>query len=336
MAMNTTSGRSLAIVMPSMNSALCRMPRALMSAMPRITVMISAMRGRPAPNTGQKYPTASPMPWTSAAMLATRVNQLIHPTSNATNGPKAASVYRYGPPVLSKRLPTSAYESAMHSTASPTTMTAIGLQLPSCAATSEGVRKTPPPMTMLMPKAVRSQRPRARCRPGADAAGGFAWPSLFIRPSRGAAQGKCECPLSVERAAIDRENGLQEHVRAVRHVLGRGEFLGRVTDTADARHEDHAGGRDVSHVLSIVARTAGHELMLQAERLGGARDDAPHAFVGGRRFGRHLQLRECNRCLARLRDLPGLRDHGGMHLLDLRRLEIADLEAHDDLARNHV
>src|SRR5262245_9077616 len=43
---------------------------------------------------------------------------------------------------------------------------ASGLQPPICAATCDGIRKIAPPITWLMPIAVRSQRPSARCSDG--------------------------------------------------------------------------------------------------------------------------------------------------------------------------
>ena len=51
--------------------------------------------------------------------------------------------------------------------ASPISTNATGLQPPICAATCDGIRKIAPPITWLMPIAVRSQRPSARRSAGA-------------------------------------------------------------------------------------------------------------------------------------------------------------------------
>src|SRR3954468_20650133 len=96
------------------------------------------------------------------AQLATRVNHCIHPTSNAAKRPNAALVYRYGPPVASKRLLTSANVAANSCEAKPIATIRIGLQPPTYAASDAGRAKTAPPMTWLMPIAVRSQRPSSR------------------------------------------------------------------------------------------------------------------------------------------------------------------------------
>src|SRR5262249_16871891 len=96
------------------------------------------------------------------AWLDARVNHCIQPISNAAKRPNAARVYRYGPPVPSKRLPTSAKQSAIDSDASPIATKATGLQAPTCTATCAGIRKIAAPMTWLMPIAVRSHRPSAR------------------------------------------------------------------------------------------------------------------------------------------------------------------------------
>src|SRR5436190_3909844 len=108
------------------------------------------------------------MPAMMLAWLDARVNHCIQPTSNATNGPNAARVYRYGPPVPSNRLPTSAKQSATDIDASPIRTNAIGLHPPICAATCAGIRKIAPPITWLTPIAVRSQRPSARRSVGCD------------------------------------------------------------------------------------------------------------------------------------------------------------------------
>ena len=64
--------------------------------------------------------------------------------------------------MLSKRLPTSAKHRATVSDARPISTNAIGLQVPIWAATCDGIRKMAPPITWLIPIAVRSQRPSTR------------------------------------------------------------------------------------------------------------------------------------------------------------------------------
>ena len=62
----------------------------------------------------------------------------------------------------SKRLATSANESAISIEANPTAATIHGLHAPALAASAAGSAKTPLPMTWLTPMAVRSQRPSSR------------------------------------------------------------------------------------------------------------------------------------------------------------------------------
>src|SRR5262245_18540822 len=102
----------------------------------------------------------------TAAQLATRVNHIIHPTWNPTNRPNAARVYKYEPPVTSKRLATSAKTSANSIEATPTAPTIHGLQGPTLAAIVAGTAKTAPPRTWLTPIAVRSQGPSSRLSEG--------------------------------------------------------------------------------------------------------------------------------------------------------------------------
>src|SRR5437773_6156337 len=102
------------------------------------------------------------MPAMMLAWLDALVNHCIQPTSNAANRPNAARVYKYGPPVPSKRLPTSAKHNATDIDARPIRTNPIGLQPPICAATCAGIRKMAPPITWLTPIAVRSHRPSAR------------------------------------------------------------------------------------------------------------------------------------------------------------------------------
>src|SRR3954464_539429 len=103
----------------------------------------------------------------TAAQLATRVNHSIQPTSKPAKRPNAARVYRYAPPVPSKRLATSAKVSAMSMETRPVAPTIHGLHAPVFAATAAGRPNTAAPMTWLTPMAVKSHRPNSRLRPGA-------------------------------------------------------------------------------------------------------------------------------------------------------------------------
>ena len=64
------------------------------------------------------------------APLDTRVNHSIQPTSKPMKRPNADRAGPIGPPVVSKRLPTSAKHSATNSDASPTPRNISGPQLP--------------------------------------------------------------------------------------------------------------------------------------------------------------------------------------------------------------
>src|SRR5262245_46537969 len=96
------------------------------------------------------------------AWLDARENHCIQPTSNPTNSPNASRVNRYGPPVASNRLLSSAKHNATDNDRTPISTNPIGLHAPICAATWAGHRKIAPPITWLTPIAVRSQRPSAR------------------------------------------------------------------------------------------------------------------------------------------------------------------------------
>jgi hypothetical protein len=75
------------------------------------------------------------------------VNHIIQPTSKPMKRPYAARAGKYGPPVRSKRLPTSAKHNAIRSEASPTSRNASGPQGPTSLATLAGNRKMALPMT---------------------------------------------------------------------------------------------------------------------------------------------------------------------------------------------
>src|SRR4030095_1348922 len=91
--------------------------------------------------------------------------------------PKAARAGRYGPPVVSKRLPASAKHNAIDSDSNPTAMNASGPHGPICLATSDGSRKIALPITWLTPIAVRSHLPSARLSAGASG------PAIGLFPS---------------------------------------------------------------------------------------------------------------------------------------------------------
>src|SRR5262245_60834362 len=104
------------------------------------------------------------------AWLVARANHCIQPISKPAKSPNAVREYRYGPPVPSNRLPTSAKHSATDSDSRPTSTKPIGLHAPTCAATCAGHTKMAPPITWLTPIAVKSQRPSARRSDGAEGA----------------------------------------------------------------------------------------------------------------------------------------------------------------------
>src|SRR6185503_4983485 len=93
------------------------------------------------------------------------------------NRPNAARAGRYGPPVVSKRLPTSAKQSAIDNDSKPIAMNAAGPHGPTCFATSDGSRKIALPITWFTPIAVRSHLPSARRSCGASA------PAIGLIPS---------------------------------------------------------------------------------------------------------------------------------------------------------
>src|SRR6266851_10147975 len=90
------------------------------------------------------------------------------PTSKATVGPNASRAYRYGPPVSSKRLPTSAKQRMISITTSAQATKAIRLYEPMSANTFDGKPNIPAPITALIATATRSHLRMPRSRPSGE------------------------------------------------------------------------------------------------------------------------------------------------------------------------
>lgn len=60
-----------------------------------------------------------------------------------------------------------------------------------------------------------------------------------------------------QSGGVDREYGLEQHVRSVHHVRRFRKLIRRMTDAADGWHEDHARRSDRRHVLSVVPSATG-------------------------------------------------------------------------------
>src|SRR5512138_616605 len=134
---------------------------------------------------------------------------------------------------------------------------------------------------------------------------------------------------------VDGEHGVQQNVHAVLDVLRPREFLRRMADAADARNEDHADRTDARHVLRVVPRAARHRLRAESERACRVGDARADAWIGRRRDVLVDGLvRE--RRPARLRDGIRLGANARVQLLNLRGIEVAELERADDDAGDHV
>ena len=158
----------------------CLMPRTLIQVRASVNaVIVAALRGKPvgerrpierrARASGRSRPRRG---WrrartTSSSRLRSRR------IARRRRGPAGI-----GPPVDSKRLPTSRSTSAIDSDSNPTAMNASGPHGPTRAATSEGSRKIALPITWLTPIAVRSHLPSARRSAGASGA-----PAIGLVPS---------------------------------------------------------------------------------------------------------------------------------------------------------
>jgi hypothetical protein len=108
-----------------------------------------------------------------------------------------------------------------------------------------------------------------------------------------------------------------------------------MADAADARDEDHAHRAEGGHRLSVVAGSARHEAFGEAEASGGVADDLAHARIA-RRGDVGVQLGEGELRLIEISDALRLALNAREHRVDLRVVEIAELERADDLARDHV
>ena len=140
----------------------------------------------------------------------------------------------------------------------------------------------------------------------------------------------------LQRTIINRQNRFQKHARAIRHVLRRCKFLRRMADAVYTGYEDHAGRRNVRHVLGIVAGAARHQLETHAQIIGSRRDDAPHLPVGRCRWRCHVDFRESNRCEAGTGDAFRFLLYALEYLLNLPGIEITNLETQNNLAGNYV
>ena len=97
-----------------------------------------------------------------AANAVARASHIIHPATRPRGSPKASRAYRYGPPVPTNKLDTSAKQRTMKRTTAAQSRHASGLHGPVSRAASAGSPKMPAPISPLIASAVRSHLPTAR------------------------------------------------------------------------------------------------------------------------------------------------------------------------------
>src|SRR5262249_16522212 len=108
-----------------------------------------------------------------------------------------------------------------------------------------------------------------------------------------------------------------------------------MADPPNTRNEDHPRRPKPRHLLSVVPRAAWHRLCRQTPFLRRVFDQLPNPFVGQRGNDR-IHLREVKPGTGRRRDTLRLGANPLEHRLDLRRLEIPQLQTQHHLPRNHV
>src|SRR5206468_4321254 len=162
---------------------------------------MTRMRPASPPSPGQRYATYDANALAMAAAAASRERKNAQPTWNATNGPKAARAYRYGPPVRSKRLPASAKHATTSAATTAASRYATGLDGPSSAATVAGSTKMPEPMTPLTAMAVRPGSPMVLMSRGG---GGLAMGQALFRIDRAVPlKIRCFSSSGIASASID-------------------------------------------------------------------------------------------------------------------------------------
>src|SRR6185295_13699740 len=118
-----------------------------------------------APSPGASASSESPKKVVTAESASVMQTHSSTPQTKPTNGPKAVSMYAYGPPVIDTRLPASAKQRTISPIASVHTRYASGAAGPTAAATPAGSRKIPPPTVTFTIPAASPHVPITRASP---------------------------------------------------------------------------------------------------------------------------------------------------------------------------
>src|SRR5262249_38666345 len=123
-------------------------------------------RGQPPSSAGKKLARYVGRREQLAENEVMRATKTSHPTRKPVPGPKAAVAYKYGPPVPSNRLPTSAKHNASNEMQTAQSRKEKMLYGPASSNARDGRAKMPAPITPLITTPTRSQRRIERSNPG--------------------------------------------------------------------------------------------------------------------------------------------------------------------------
>ena len=134
---------------------------------------------------------------------------------------------------------------------------------------------------------------------------------------------------------IQFQQRVQQHIRAVRDVGGRGKFARAMAAAVAAGHKNHADGTALRDLLSVVACAARHQLRRETQLLRHVVNHTTKAGISGRGL-RCGDLFELELCAGRRFDLTDFGLNLFVEHLHFRRIQSAQAKTRHDLARHDV
>src|SRR6185436_3956660 len=141
--------------------------------------------------------------------------------------------------------------------------------------------------------------------------------------------------ISTQSRRVETNQRLKQNICAVGDVLRSRELARRMADPANAWNKDHPNLSHPGYLLSIVTRPAGKRLRRKAQSLCRFINHRANPQIRQSRVAcagwLEIESRPCPLCNTR-RFGANLSEH----VINLARVQIAQLESQDDFSRNHV